>query len=402
MLAWKAWLPAHVSVVDRMVQLLLMSFLLFSVVSISLMQASYILAVVLWVVGLALRDGWRQVALPLIVPVAGFGLASVLCSITGMNPYGSLIELRNVLEVLIFYLAVNQIATQERATILVQGLMAAGTVMALYGLAQSVSHGTIFRVHGTMSIYMTFAGLLMLINLLALAFILYQSQSRQVLWYFGVSLCLTAALIMTQTRSAWVGLLAGGCVLLAARKKVLMLVLPVVLLLVFVMAPGVIQERLRSFADRKDATAQQRLSMWRSGLQIIRDYPVTGIGMGAMATFYQRYREPDADITPTRRLGHLHNNVIQVAAERGLLGLTCWLGIWVAYFYHVWHIARRLPPGNSVAKALVLGSVASVIGFHAEGLFENTFGDSEVVSLTYFCMALPFVVQRGLPVLETV
>jgi hypothetical protein len=39
--------------------------------------------------------------------------------------------------------------------------------------------------------------------------------------------------------------------------------------------------------------------------------------------------------------------------------------------------------------------MASVIGFHIEGLFEYTFGDSEVVTLTYFLMALPFVVQRA-------
>ena len=42
----------------------------------------------------------------------------------------------------------------------------------------------------------------------------------------------------------------------------------------------------------------------------------------------------------------------------------------------------------------MVGSLASVIGFHIEGLFEYTFGDSEVITLTYFLMALPFVIQR--------
>jgi len=54
-----------------------------------------------------------------------------------------------------------------------------------------------------------------------------------------------------------------------------------------------------------------------------------------------------------------------------------------------------LGPEDTGAKALVVGSLASVIGFHVEGLFEHTFGDSEVITLTYFLMALPFVVQRA-------
>lgn len=135
--------------------------------------------------------------------------------------------------------------------------------------------------------------------------------------------------------------------------------------------------------------------MWSSGLRIIRDHPWTGIGMGAMARIYPRYREPDSPVNPKRRIGHLHNNVIQMAAERGLLGLACWLWIWVAYGYQTWQIYRRLGPEDSGAKALVVGSLASVIGFHVEGLFEHTFGDSEVITLTYFLMALPFVIQRA-------
>ena len=45
------------------------------------------------------------------------------------------------------------------------------------------------------------------------------------------------------------------------------------------------------------------------------------------------------------------------------------------------------------ASALVVGSLASVTGFHVAGLFEYTFGDSEVIMLVYFLMALPYVVM---------
>jgi len=289
---------------------------------------------------------------------------------------------------------VNEVATEERATTLTQVLIATGTVMALYGLLQSVSHELSFRIYGTMSIYMTFAGLLMLVNLMALAQVLYQTDGRQVAWYLAACLCMTAALLLTATRSAWLGFIAGGCVVLGLRKTFFLLFLPLIMLLVFFSAPRVVQERILSIVDQKQVTAQERLSMWRSGLHIFRDHPWTGIGMGAMVQTYQRYREPDSPVDPHRRIGHLHNNMLQIAVERGVLGLACWLWIWGVYGYYSWSIYRRLGPEQVAARALVVGSMASVLGFHVEGLFEHTFGDSEVISLVYFLMALPFVVQR--------
>jgi len=116
--------------------------------------------------------------------------------------------------------------------------------------------------------------------------------------------------------------------------------------------------------------------------------------MGAMVDMFKLYREETSPVDPKRHIGHLHNNIMQVTAERGLLGLACWLWIWLAYGFYTWRIYRHLEPEHTGAKALVLGSLASVVAFHVEGLFEHTFGASVVITLVYFLMALPFVVQR--------
>ena len=379
---------------EQITHVLLFVFVIFSVISISIMQAAYILAIAAWITRVYLQGSYRQLRFPLILPLGSFALASLVSTITGVAPSKSLSEFRNVFAASLFFLVVNEVATEERATALTRVLIATGTAMALYGLWQSVSQAQSFRIYGTMSIYMTFAGLLMLVNLMALAQVLYQTYGRQVTWYLAACLCMTAALLMTATRSAWLGCIAGGCVGLGLRKKFLLLFLPLIMLLVFFIAPRVVQERMLSIANQKHITAQERLSMWRSGLQIVRDHPWTGIGMGAMVQTYQNYREPDSPVDPQRRIGHLHNNVLQVAAERGILGLACWLWIWGAYGYYSWSMYRRLRPEHVAARALVVGSMASVLGFHVAGLFEHTFGDAEVISLVYFLMALPFVVQR--------
>ena len=380
---------------ERIIVGALFVYVVCSVISISAMQTAYILALVAWAIRLALQGETRQVRVPLLLPCSAFVLASVLATLLAVEPLESLIELRNVFEALVLYLIVNQVTTEERATTLVRVLIATTTLMALYGLSQSLTYGVNFRVRGTMDSKMTFAGLLMLVDLMTLAHGLFRTHRWQLMWAIPALLLITAALLMTQTRSAWCGLMAGCGVIVGLRKKVLLLAVPLGALVVLLLAPQTIKIRALSIADRGNITAQERLSMWSSGVRIIRDHPWTGVGMGAMERRYPQYREPDSPIAPTRRLGHLHSNLIQIAAERGLLGLACWLWLWGAYGSHTWRIYVRVGPEDRSAKALVVGSLASVIGFQIEGLFEYNFGDSEVITLTYFLMALPFVVQHA-------
>src|SRR5262249_22958600 len=382
-------------ILERVIVVALFVYVVCSVISISAMQTAYVLALVAWAIRIYLQGAIRQVRFPLLMPLSAFLLASVLATILAVEPLESLIELRNVFEALMFYLIVNQVTTAERATTLVRVLMVTTTIMALYGLSQSFTYGVDFRVRGTMDSKMTFAGLLMLVELMTLAQVLFCTQRRQLRWAIPALLLITAALLMTQTRSAWCGLMAGGGVIVGLRKKVLLLAIPLGALVVLVLAPPTIQRRVLSIVDRQNITAQERLSMWSSGVRMIRAHPWTGVGMGAMERIYPQYREPDSLIAPTRRLGHLHNNIIQIAAERGLLGLACWVWLWGAYGAHTWRMCARVGPEARPSQALVLGSLASVIGFQIEGLFEYNFGDSEVITLTYFFMALPFVVQHA-------
>ena len=155
--------------------------------------------------------------------------------------------------------------------------------------------------------------------------------------------------------------------------------------------PKLVQGRMRSIIDPQDLTALERLYMWGSGLQILRDHPWTGVGIGGVKRVYAGYKHPQA-VRDQRT--HLHNNPMQVAAERGLMGLGCWLWIWGAFYWYAIRIYRGLTPDEFGAKALVIASLACVTGFHVAGLTEYTFGDSEVVMLVYFLMALPFIAQR--------
>src|SRR6266568_4882140 len=262
-------------ILERVIMGALYIYVVCSVISISAMQTAYILALVAWAIRLYFQGDMRQVRLPLLMPFSAFFLASVLATILAVEPLESLIELRNVFEALVFYLIVNQVTTEERATTLVRVLIVTTTLMALYGLAQSFEYGVNFRVRGTMDSKMTFAGLLMLVELMAMVQVLFRTHRRQLVWMIPALLLITAALLMTQTRSAWCGLIAGCCVIFALRQKVFLLALPLIALVILLLVPQPIKLRALSIVDRRDITAQERLSMWSSGIHIIRNYPWT-------------------------------------------------------------------------------------------------------------------------------
>jgi putative inorganic carbon (HCO3(-)) transporter len=387
---WIAALQSPEQPGSHVIDAAIVAFLLFAVLSITGAQAAILVALAAWLYERVRARDDRPLDLPLLLPIAAFYLATVLASVTAMDPLQSFKDLRNVFEPAFFFLLVNHVSDRDRATRLSHILVTAATLMAVYGLTQAIAEGPAFRVRGTMSIYMTFAGILMLIALLVLAQLLCMPRSRLSYGHLCALVLLTATLVMTHTRGAWIGFVAGVILIVGFRQKRFLLALPVVAVVIFLASPEAVRMRIRSLVDPQDVTARERLYMWGSGLQMLRDHPWTGVGINGVKHVYQAYKHPNA-VRDQR--AHLHSNPMQIAAERGLIGVACWLWIWVAFYRQAWKIFRGLEPTEYSAHALVIGSLASVTGFHVAGLFEYNFGDSEVIMLVYFLMALPYVVR---------
>lgn len=386
-LAWSTYLPSQ-HLLGQIIDGAILTFVLFSTASITVSQGAILLALLMWLITLVWPQDRRPLHLPLLLPMAAFFLASALASAMAIDPYRSVGELRNFFLPAFFFVVVNHLAGERRASSLARLLILVGCAMALYGLSQSFIQGEAFRIRGTMSIWMTFAGLMMLLATVTLAQLVFVPHRRLALWLIPALLIFTAALMMTHTRGAWLGFAAAAALILACRKRLFLVLLPILLLAIFVVAPQSVRGRMQSIIDPQDVTARERLYMWGSGLQMLRDYPWTGVGLDGVKGVYPAYRDPRAS---GARWGHLHNNVIQVAVERGLIGLACWLWIWVAFYGAAWRTYRGLSDDDGPAKALVAGGLAAVSAFHVEGMFEYTFGDSEVIALLYFLMALSFL-----------
>jgi O-antigen ligase len=90
---------------------------------------------------------------------------------------------------------------------------------------------------------------------------------------------------------------------------------------------------------------------------------------------------------------HLHNNVIQIAAEVGIPALLVWLGLWLWIAYDLLGFRRRNRE-DLLASSLALIALCAIAAFHLMGLLEYNAGDSEVVTLMIFFVSAAYAVRR--------
>jgi len=194
------------------------------------------------------------------------------------------------------------------------------------------------------------------------------------------------AVVVSQTRNAWLGAVAGLLVVAAMKRPRLVWVPAAAVALVLVLRPAVVTSRL----TLHDRSSVDRYYMWQAGLDMILDKPVFGQGPGMILSAYPRYRWPEA---PNPTTPHLHNNALQIAAERGVPSLVFfvwWAAAALLVAVSESRRARGSPSEGWVAVAALAGLVAILVG----GLFEYNLGDSEVLMLGLLLTSLPFALRR--------
>ena len=359
--------------------------------SISLAQICVFTAVVAWLASMTKAVPLLTQKFPLWMPWLFFALFTLASAFHAPDSTESLIKTRELTQIMIFYLAMNVIRDDREAIWLVKALFVAASVAALYALGVSLQ-GVISlanRPSGFFSIYMTFGGFLLVTGLLALSYLMAPSRERKSIWVYASVLLILSALMTTLSRSAWIGLVVGTAVVAVAsgRKKVGLCLALVAVLVIFI-APHSIRQRVKSMVDPRDKTAVERIYMWRSGIKMFMDKTLLGFGPGRVKDNYARYANPDAD---QKSPSHLHNNIVHLAAERGVFALGAWIWVWIGYFVLVIRRIRNTRDAPFGTRFRMVGGLAVAAGFLSAGMFEYNFGDSEVVMLMFMAIALPFV-----------
>lgn len=364
----------------------------------SIAAASILLTLtgVLWA-ALVISGRERIEVPPMFWPLAAYAGATLVASIFSIDRAVSLLDSKQLVLFLIIPI-VYRLARGRRTLTMVDIIITVGAINAAVGIFQ---FGILKfddldqRPQGSL-MYMTYSGVLMLVACTAVARLLFRQQDR--VWAALIMPALIVALATTLSRNAWVGACAGIGLLLLIRDFRLIALLPVVAAVFIAFAPAALTDRLYSMfqttqlrGDSRTATAsvasnRDRLAMIRSGLRMVRDHPLTGLGPEMVPRVYPQYRDPEA---VHHRAAHLHNVPLQIAAERGLPALAAWL--WFVFMM----LRDFVRKGRSTLHpSMPTAGLAVVAAMLAAGMFEYNFGDSEFLMLFLVLVTLPYAADR--------
>lgn len=363
-------------------------FLLGSMISISASQVGLTLAFVCWLV--LLVRGKTKLSFPSFFwALAVYIGLSLISSFLSVDPPTSLKDSRELLLFLICPIVYSGFRRAKDIQMANSALFASGTASVVYALAYQVFKAAPGeRNAGFMGHYMTQAGLLLLFIALALAMVLLSRGKPRLLWGAVLPLALIA-IVLTMTRSAWIGVVVAAAVVVFLVKPKALALLPLLLGLALLVSPKSVQKRALSIFSLTNVWNVERVEYLKAGVQIIGEHPLFGTGPDTVEVVFQQPRYRLSEVA--KKNVHLHNNLIQIGAERGIPALVAWL------VFIVWAAAtliKEIKRKEAVTWSLAAAGLAALLASFTAGLFEYNFGDSEVKSLLLYLITMPLAMSR--------
>ncbi|HKI00888.1 MAG TPA: O-antigen ligase family protein [Thermoanaerobaculia bacterium] len=325
---------------------------------------------------------------PLLVPLGFYVLLLTGSVAASYDPRTSVRALTEIFSLTTLVLAPLLVRGERQVRLLVDVLIGGAALLACAGLSQYlVGYGDIDRrIRGPFSHYMTFSGFLLVCDLLLVASMVFAGRWRSV-WRWGALAAINVALLGSYTRNAWVAFGVALTVLVVLRAPRLLLAYVPATVLFIALAPVPLLHRVLSITDLRDASNYDRLCMLEAGLTMVRERPLFGFGPELVERRYPIYRSPSA---PRYDIPHLHNSLLEIAAERGLPALGAYLWLTAAAILEAWRRFRREGGRRGPRADLYVGVMLALLAFNVAGLFENNWGDTEVQRSVLFVLALPF------------
>jgi len=139
-------------------------------------------------------------------------------------------------------------------------------------------------------------------------------------------------------------------------------------------------ERFESITNMTtDGSNLGRIDVWTSSINMFKDHPVMGVGIGQWRDVYEDFYRFESEY---QHLYHAHNNFLQLLSEVGILGF---LGVLIFYGYIVidnvknWY--RKRDPYSLCA---IIAVICYVFVF---GQIEYTLDNSSGMRIMYFMLA---------------
>ena len=190
---------------------------------------------------------------------------------------------------------------------------------------------------------------------------------------------------LSMTRGAWLAFTVTIFAFAMFEKKYRVLTAKlfaavfVIFLIVLATSPK-LQDRIGTLTDINFQSNTERILMWKSSIEIFKDYPIHGIGQKMFEKVYnEHYISPEAKERPDKfHSGHSqpHNNFLFAATEGGIIGIAAFIGLH-AYLFRRFYVQYKNESSMKFSAGLTLLLIFTAL--HLEGLTDTNFSQVKLM-----------------------
>lgn len=259
--------------------------------------------------------------------------------------------------------------------------------VSLYGLFSfMVGYDYLFsrssaRIGGTFGNPMTFAHLFSVVLVVLLGFLFLQlAEGKKKDWLLIVTVFLAAiTLVLTLTRGAWMSVVFGVVLMSFVYKPKMgyriALLFSLILPILYMMWPT-FKNRVDHSLNYQNNYDSYRVVLWQTNVEMIKDYPILGMGYGENKTRLREYYDR-LGVPPNQFESHAHNQFLHLWAGTGILGLSCYILCFVFFIRLAYQLYHKFST-DDWRKGLALGILGAQSGFLIGGLTESNFEHGKV------------------------
>lgn len=294
--------------------------------------------------------------------------------------------------VLFYFCVINTARSKKQVSLLLKLFVLSGCVVAVYGILQYVmGWGTNvvntwldeemfedvkLRVYSTLENPNVLGEYLLLAGFVCGGLMCAVKREWQKIVYGVMLAAIFVCLILTQSRGCWLGLMVGLALMITITNGRLWGFLPLCLAALPFVLPQSIVNRFTSIGNLEDSSSSYRVFIWLGTLQMLRDFWISGVGMGEQAynSVYPFYSY-NAIVAP-----HSHNLYLQLMVHSGIPALLLFLGIvWMAarYLVSVYRDQGKRSEWGLLSAAVGCGLVAYLF----QGIFDYVFYNYRVMMI---------------------
>jgi len=365
---------------------------------ISIMKMTFTQVLIITGVGLYLlaTGKYRLVRSKMNYPIFAYIIACTLSLFSSVDIYISLYSLTGiVLLAALYFLVPHIVRERKRVKKIMVSLILVSGLISVYSVAQYLGLDLIgLKVIGSGNISGPFENRNVLASFLVFtmpvsAGFLFEKISKKMKIIVGLAAVITlVALIYTRTRGAWVGLIGAmaffaGTKLMAegemkkifkslfSKKSLVIISLMVICLGLLIRYDyrrrGSFTKKFLSIAELKDPATRHRFVMWHTAIDIIKEQPLLGTGVGTFKKIHPKYQ---SKYLRTEKYGifqglsqFAHNDYLEITASTGILGLGSFLWLIVTLYWTGLKRLKQISESKYSANLLIitLSSLTAVL-----------------------------------------